>query len=309
VKIAGMNPFENDVPPGDEHRAYGAKPRWQRALVILAGPMSHFLVGGLILATVLAVWGRPTGPWRVDEVPQTLGVNAGPSPAFEAGIRPGDVILTVAGVSAADPASVNDVITSHIGQPVEVVVDRGGRQMRFTVVPVADDVNGQTRGRLGVVITAIGTQDVALPLAVVQGFGDAGSFAVRSVSQIAHIFGPQGVERVFKLLFTEAPREQNDAASVVGISRQVGAIGQQGDWEVALIVFAYIVIFIGLINLLPLPPFDGGHLAVLAIEKVRGKTVDLKKLVPVSAVVLTFLVFLTLSTLVLDIWKPVPTGP
>src|SRR5207247_3266731 len=60
VKIAGMNPFQNDVPPGDEERAYGARPRWQRALVILAGPVSHFLVGGLILAAVLAVSGRRT---------------------------------------------------------------------------------------------------------------------------------------------------------------------------------------------------------------------------------------------------------
>ena len=44
VKIAGMNPYENDVPEGDEHRAYGAKPVWQRIIVILAGPMSHFVV-------------------------------------------------------------------------------------------------------------------------------------------------------------------------------------------------------------------------------------------------------------------------
>ena len=49
VKIAGMNPFENDVPPGDEDRAYGAKPVWQRALVILAGPLSHFLVAAIIV--------------------------------------------------------------------------------------------------------------------------------------------------------------------------------------------------------------------------------------------------------------------
>ena len=52
VKIAGMNPFENDVPPGDEDRAYGAKPVRQRIVVILAGPMSHFLVAWLIFAAV-----------------------------------------------------------------------------------------------------------------------------------------------------------------------------------------------------------------------------------------------------------------
>jgi membrane-associated protease RseP (regulator of RpoE activity) len=115
--------------------------------------------------------------------------------------------------------------------------------------------------------------------------------------------------RLFTLLSSDAPRDRTDPASIVGISREVGSIGEQGDWPYALSVFAYIVIFIGLVNLLPLPPFDGGHLAVLAIEKVRRRSVDLKKLVPVSAVVLALLGFLTISTLVLDIWKPLPTSP
>ena len=51
-------------------------------------------------------------------------------------------------------------------------------------------------------------------------------------------------------------------------------------------MFAFVNVFVGLLNLLPLPPFDGGHLAVLAVEKIRGKPVDVRKLVPVSAVVL-----------------------
>jgi membrane-associated protease RseP (regulator of RpoE activity) len=308
VKIAGMNPFENDVPPGDERRAYGARPRWQRALVILAGPVSHFVVGGLILGLVLSVWGRPTGPWRIDGVPRTVGVDT-PSPAYQAQMLPGDLIISIAGVPTDDVEALNGVVTDHIGQPVPVVVQRDGRTMTFTLVPVAEDADGQTKGRLGVVITQVGTEHVSVPVAFVQGFGDVGSFAGQSVSQIAHVFGPQGFGRVFTLLFTDTPRDRSDPASVVGISREVGVIGQQGNWAYVLSVFAYIVIFIGLVNLLPLPPFDGGHLAVLAIEKVRGRRVDLKKMVPVSAVVLALLGVLTISTLVLDIWKPLPTSP
>jgi membrane-associated protease RseP (regulator of RpoE activity) len=308
VKIAGMNPFENDVPPGDEHRAYGARPRWQRALVILAGPVSHFIVGGLILGFVLAVWGRPTGPWRIDGVPQKVGVDT-PSPAYQAQMLPGDLIISIAGVPTDDVEALNGVVTDHIGQPVPVVVQRDGRTMTFTLVPVAEVLDGQTKGRLGVVITQVGTEHVSVPVAFVQGFGDVGSFAGQSVSQIAHVFGPQGFGRVFTLLFTDTPRDRSDPASVVGISREVGVIGQQGNWAYVLSVFAYVVIFIGLVNLLPLPPFDGGHLAVLAIEKVRGRRVDLKKMVPVSAVVLALLGVLTISTLVLDIWKPLPTSP
>jgi membrane-associated protease RseP (regulator of RpoE activity) len=308
VKIAGMNPFENDVPPGDEQRAYGARPRWQRALVILAGPISHFLVGGLILAAVLVVWGRHTGPWRIDEVPQKLETGL-TSPAFEAGLKPGDEILTIAGVSTLNDGDLNGIITSHIGQPVEVVVERDGRELTFTLVPVSDIVNGQDRGRLGVVVTAIGTERVSVPAAVRQGFGDVGSIVGQSVIQVGHVFGPEGIGRLFDVLFNGAPRAPTDPTTVVGISRQIGTSGQQGDWAYAVSQFAVVVIFIGLINLLPLPPFDGGHLAVLAIEKIRGRSVDMKKLVPVAAVVLALLVILTVSTLVLDVWKPVPISP
>jgi len=63
------------------------------------------------------------------------------------------------------------------------------------------------------------------------------------------------------------------------------------------------------VNLVPLPPFDGGHLAVLAIEKVRGKQMDMRKLIPVSAVVIAFFVVFVLATILLDITKPISFSP
>jgi membrane-associated protease RseP (regulator of RpoE activity) len=70
-----------------------------------------------------------------------------------------------------------------------------------------------------------------------------------------------------------------------------------------------VTVFIGLINLLPLPPFDGGHLAVIAIEKVRGKAIDIRKLIPISAVVMGFFVLFVVATVFLDIVKPLPLSP
>ncbi len=68
----------------------------------------------------------------------------------------------------------------------------------------------------------------------------------------------------------------------------------------------YVTLFIGTINLIPLPPLDGGHLALLVIERVRGRAVDLRKVIPVSAAVLVFLVTFVGAALILDITKPVP---
>ena len=93
----------------------------------------------------------------------------------------------------------------------------------------------------------------------------------------------------------------------MGIGQQVGATGAAGDWGQILYLLAFVTVFIGLVNLIPLPPFDGGHLFVLLIEKVRGKAVDMRKLIPVSAVVMSFLVVFVLANVYLDIAKPIPS--
>ncbi len=88
--------------------------------------------------------------------------------------------------------------------------------------------------------------------------------------------------------------------------RQVGAVGDQGEWEQVVWIFGYVTLFIGLINLVPLPPFDGGHLAILLIEAVRGRPVDLRKVIPVSAAVLVFMVTFVTAAVILDLTKPIP---
>lgn len=305
VKIAGMNPFVDDVPPGDEHRAYFAKPIWQRAVVILAGPLSHFLVAGLIFAAVLLVWGTPAAPYRIDGVAGEL--EGSRSPAAEAGVRAGDVIVRIGDVSNPDVSQIGDVLEAHVGQPVQLVVRRDGGEVPLEVVPRTVQDAGETTARIGVNLSATSAVKPPLPSAVVDGYQLVGELTALSVREIGRVFGPEGVGRVFTLLTTDEERRSDDATSVVGISQQVGAIGQQQRWQDAVFLFGYVTLFVGLINLVPLPPFDGGHLATLLIEKIRGRRVDMRKLVPVSAVVLTFLVLFTTATVALDIWKPLPT--
>jgi membrane-associated protease RseP (regulator of RpoE activity) len=109
------------------------------------------------------------------------------------------------------------------------------------------------------------------------------------------------------LLFTDAEREITDPASVVGIGQQVGAVGEDGQWPVIVAFLAYVTVFIGLVNLIPLPPFDGGHLLMLVIEKIRGKAVDMRRVIPVSVTVMAFLVTFVMATVIVDITKPLPT--
>jgi len=300
VKIAGMNPYENDVPEGDEHRAYTAKPTWQRITVILAGPMSHFLVAGILFSVLLVT----VGDGHAAKVVAIDPIGSARSPAAIAGIQPGDLIVRFGDIVDPAQSDIGAWIAAHEGKPVPMVVDRGGQTVELTVTPVWDAE--LSRYRLGIEMGPVPRPPVS---AIGHGFIQVGSLTVESAKGIAHAFGPSGVARMFTLLTTNEQRTDTDTSSVIGVGSMVGNMGAEGDWAQFVFVFAYVTLFIGLINLIPLPPLDGGHVAIAVIEKIRGKRIDMKSVVPVSAVVLLILGFFSISAMILDVWKPIPNGP
>jgi membrane-associated protease RseP (regulator of RpoE activity) len=306
VKIAGMNPYE-PVAPEDESRTYGAKPAYQRALTIFAGPGSHFVVAAILFAMTFYFFGdfRSTVP-VVGSVESSL--NGSSSPASEAGLLPGDVIVAVGDIQDPTQEQLRDVITTGAtdrpGQPIAFVVVRDGERVPLQMVPELATVDGQKIGRVGIVL---GLEHIGLVGSIVAGVKEVGFAIQETFAQIGRVFGPQGIGRIFTLLTTDANRNTSDATSVVGISQQVGATSSSGDWGTVLYFFAFITVFIGLINLVPLPPFDGGHLAVVGYEKLTRHTVDMRKLIPVSAVVIAFFVLFVSATMFLDFAKPIPT--
>jgi regulator of sigma E protease len=126
------------------------------------------------------------------------------------------------------------------------------------------------------------------------------------VTSLDDIFGPKGIGRMATLLFTDEPRRTSDATSFVGVSQQVGDAGSRGDWGTILAYAAYVTIFVGIVNLIPLPPLDGGHLLLLAWEKITGRQVDYRRVVPVAATVIVILSLFMVAALLLDVFKPVP---
>jgi membrane-associated protease RseP (regulator of RpoE activity) len=306
VKIAGMNPYE-PVAPEDLPRAYGSKPIWQRALVILAGPCSHFLMGAVLFLALFAVYGDPgTDLVIVEEVAPTLGGER--SPAAEAGLREGDVVVRVGDEERPTPMSLGPYVTrfarEHPGEPLRYVVERDGRRISFSIVPKLITEDDITKGRIGF---SLGAEPVSPPEAAVLAVRETWRAAAASVGQIPDVFGPESVARTFGLLVSDEPRRVEDPTSIVGVSRTVGDVGSQGDWGTLLQLAGFVTVFIGIVNLIPLPPLDGGHVLMLAIEKVRGRPVDYRRLVPVSAAVIVLLSAFALATMVLDVTKPIPS--
>jgi membrane-associated protease RseP (regulator of RpoE activity) len=306
VKIAGMNPYQ-ETPEEELPRTFGAKPSWQRALVIAAGPATHFVLAFLAFALWLGFVGRPvaTDP-LIGAVSQTLEGKV--SPAAEIGLEPGDRIVGIDGVEHPTDMRLIRITRTHVGEPVSLRFERDGRVLTATVTPVLSTVEGEKVGRIGVLLAA--AREPEGPVASATGGARlVGSTLVGAVESIGRVFGPEGISRIGQLLFTDAARSPSDPVSVVGAGRVAGQTAATGRFWDILLIFGGINVFIGFLNLLPLPPFDGGHLAVLAIEKVRGKKIDMRKLVPVSAAVAAFFVLMFVAIIYLDIAKPVNLSP
>ena len=306
VKIAGMNPYET-VAPEDLPRAYGSKPIWQRALVILAGPASHFLMGGILLFVLFVGYGVPIEKTVVvDEVTATLG--GGDSPAAQAGLRPGDTVVKVGDLENPTQEQLGPYVTRYAqrrpGEPLVYVVERDGERISLPMIPRLVTEDGVTKGRVGFTLDL--QRSASPPEAAWWAIRYTGKTTVAAVTSLDDIFGPRGIGRMATLLFTDEPRQTGDPTTVVGVSQQVGDAGSRGDWGTIIAYAAYVTIFIGIVNLLPLPPLDGGHLVLLAWEKFTGRQVDYRRVVPIAATVIVFLSLFMVAALLLDLFKPVP---
>jgi membrane-associated protease RseP (regulator of RpoE activity) len=309
VKIAGMNPYET-VAPEEAARTFGAKPIWQRALVIVAGPGTHFVLAFVLFAIWLGFVGQPVAhDARIDTVAPKLGRVA--SPAAAAGLQEGDRIVALGGIQDPTDAQLLEYTREHVGRPIPFVIERGGERFDVTLTPVLSTVNGEQVGRIGVILQwdRLVREDAGIVGSLTGAGRFIGTALGDTVQNIARVFGPEGIGRVVRLVFTDAPREPTDPASVVGIGQLANQTASGGNAGDLLFLFAVVNVFIGFLNLLPLPPFDGGHLAVLAIERLRGKAVDMRKVIPISVAVVAFFALFTLSVVYLDIVKPISLGP
>ena len=310
VKIAGMNPLEEPAPE-DRERVFSAKPKWQRAVVLLAGSATHFVLALLLLAAFFWFVGLPRlGKPQVVSVSETL--NGAMSPAAMAGLREGDVFVEVDGRPIRSYTAFLDYVDGHVGDEIHFVVLRDGERVALTAEPVLSKVrvDGRTEeiGRLGIILSRqyLGRDRAGPVEGVVEAGRGVGTMVVGSFRAMGQVFGPEGLARVGRLLVGEGQRTAQDPVGVVGAARVSGQAVAAGQAEVFFYLFAFFNVFVGILNILPLPPLDGGHLAVLGFEAVTGRRVDPRRLIPVTAVVAGFLILFTFSLLYLDVVNPLP---
>ena len=345
VKIVGMTPLE-ELDPADQERAFWRFPLWQRTIVLVSGSATHFLLALVIFYFAAITTGLPNPAAQTfdpraatpvigqvtDCVVQKYQLVKGDlracratdpaGPAKVAGLRNGDRIVAIGGTPVPTYGDVVDTVRASRPGPVDVVYIRDGARHTATVDlvssqrPKVDDPTGKLS-----TVSAMGVQ-VRFPRTILHssaigGVGAATDYTGFNITQTFKALAsfPSKIPNLIDAIGGQK-RDTNGPISVVGASRVGGEAAQQKLPIVFLTLLGGLNVFIGIFNLFPLLPLDGGHVAIAWYERARSwlaarrgladpGRVDYNKLLPLTYLVILLFGGLTVLTLTADIVNPI----
>jgi membrane-associated protease RseP (regulator of RpoE activity) len=327
--IAGMTAIE-ELAPDERERAMYKQETWKRTAVLAAGPGMNFVIGLVLIYAIAVIWGLPnlhppttaivgeTGCVAAQISKERMGECTGPGPAAEAGIRAGDVIVKVGDTNVATFDEARSTLQKASG-PTPVVIERDGEKIN-TVVNVTQTQRFTGEGDEVSTVGAIGISAATFPpaqynplSAVPATFAFTGDLAVELGKSLAKI--PTKVGALVDAI-GGGERDPETPISVVGASIIGGDTVDHGLWVAFWFFLAQLNFVLGAINLIPLLPFDGGHIAIAVFEKIRNMIraarridaappVNYLKLMPATYVVLIVVVGYMLLTVTADLVNPI----
>ncbi len=277
VKMLGENPDE-EVPdpkdpkaektevvppdPNDIGRSFMDKSVAKRAAVIIAGPLMNYVLAILVLIGLYTFAGRPI----VDETKIVLGEVSTDSPASRGGLMAGDQIVSINGKQVTSYDSLRAVISANPGTSVELEWLRGSEVLTGSIVPLGEPVPNEkgtidTVGRIGIAQKIDRYESYPFTEAVAMGF------------TTTHELIGQTVLFVKRLIFGEV--STNMLGGPIFIAKESGNQAKKG-LPSLLFFMALLSINLAVLNVLPIPVLDGGHLIFLAIEAIKGSPVNAK---------------------------------
>jgi membrane-associated protease RseP (regulator of RpoE activity) len=332
--IAGMTSVDEIAPEDRQYAMYRQKV-WKRVAVLFAGPAMNFIIGLVLLYGIAVTWGLPNiHPPTTAIVGETACVAAdisngkpgkctGPGPAANAGIKPSDTVVKVGGTNVK---TFDELVAAvrKAGGPTPFVVQRNeeGQVREFTTVVNVErterwvkkgDTSPTTIGAIGVAPAEFGPTQYNPLSAVPATFAFTGDLAVEIGKSLVKI--PTKVGALIHSI-GGGERDPETPISVVGASIIGGDTVDHGLWVAFWFFLAQLNFVLGAINLVPLLPFDGGHIAIAVYEKIRnmirsarrltaaGPVNYLKLMVP-TYVVLVVVVGYMLLTVTADLVNPI----
>jgi membrane-associated protease RseP (regulator of RpoE activity) len=310
-KIEGMSPSD-ELPEGQEDRAFYKASSAKKLVVLGAGSFLHFVLGFVLLFTLFAGIGTNQVLPEIREVVPNSAAQA-------AGILAGDEVISINGKKVTEWYKDVEVIRQSQGRELSLVLDRNGEQISVTASARLTDIDGTKRYVLGIV-NDMGLKRSGLLVSIKNSATVTKSFLVESVKSLGKL--PEKIPALWGATVRGEERDANGLVGVVGVARVSGeAVGSDKLTPMErlatfVLIVASLNIFVGVFNLLPILPLDGGHMAVAIADSIRAffarlrgrprpAPIDVTVLTPITMVVFVVLATLTLLLLVADVINPV----
>ncbi|WP_262000776.1 M50 family metallopeptidase [Microbacterium sp. Mcb102] len=332
---------DETIADGAEDRVFYRLPVWKRVIVMLGGPVMNLLLATVIFTILLSGIGLQQGTTTISAVSECVVPSASTatecspddpeSPAAEAGVQPGDVILSVDGQPVSTFADATAIIQASPGEALDVVVRRDGSDESLSLTPIAaertiTDASGRPLQEENgdPVVKEVGYAGMYSQMGYIQQPLSAGpEMAVDSAGRVATMILnlPARLWDIGASVFAGADRDPNGPLSVVGVGRLAGEVASVDApvldrWAGLLSLLGMLNIALFVFNLIPLLPLDGGHIVVALWDGIRRiwakifrrpppAPVDATSLVPLTVVVSVVLIAMGALLLIADIVKPV----
>ena len=302
VRIIGMNSMDA-VDPADEQRTYRSKSYPKRLLVISAGSIMHMLIAIVLLFTVYVADGE-----TVQRDGSEIGVVEAGGAAAAAGLRAGDVVTAIGGVAIVDPEEMSQLIRANQpGDVVDFTILRDGASLTVPVTLGSNpDETSEFFGR-----PFVGIRSGAYFYTIEHSVGAAAVNAVTDIFPTSWEMTKGAVKVMNPVnVVTHLTGSNTDLATrpttLVGVTSLSDDVGESQGLVGILFLLAILNVFIGVFNMFPLLPLDGGHAAVATYERLRERNgqryhADVAKMMPFAMAVMIVLLFMFMSGLYLDL--------
>lgn len=327
VKILGMTNIET-VDPADEARAYRQKSYPRRVLVASAGSLVHMVLAFVCFLAVFSGFGQRIEKVSGIRVGSFNNVGSIESPAKAAGFKSGEVLLSVNGKEVTYVQKGNEMSTNLpqllAGTAGTDVVFELGETSNYTkrsvtVRPQTAVVDGKTVERVGISIDPVVSSVETVRVPVATGARRAGSqiveLAPMTFQAIGKFFAPEQLSKYSKAVVNAGTPGATEEIDDTRFSSPVGTVNlltevSKDSVTNAIMLFGAINVFVGMFNMLPMLPLDGGHVLVATYERIRGTRTrryiaDVRKLMPAAYAVMFLMLLLGVSSLYLDIRAPI----
>lgn len=264
MNASSSQPSSDDIAALSEAQrkvAFHTQPIWKRAATVFAGPAFNFLLTIAVFAVLFTIHGRYVAE------PMVASVTAD-SPAAAAGIQPGDRFVSVNGEKVDTFADVQRLVSGRAGDPLTFVMLRNGAEVSMVATPQPMEQEDALGNKIKVaVIGVVNNQELGQPRLIT--YGPVGALGA-AVEETGHIIERTGQFLTRFAVGREDKCQLGGPVKIAGMSAQAARMGF--DWLVQLV--ALLSVGIGILNLLPIPPLDGGHLMFYGIEAVIRRPVS-----------------------------------